>query len=175
MEHTIVFLGDSLTEWGNWQELFPEKNIVNCGIAGDTTVDILSRLEPVIQHNPMKLFLLAGINDFGNGKDTEAVFTNYQKIVSLLVGACPTLKIYLLSVLPVNPDRFFNPLLDDRKIAELNTKIEKLALTDGYVFIDMHTSFLGANGGLDDELSPDGLHLNNDGYLLWKSLIEKYL
>ena len=174
-KQSVVFLGDSLTEWGNWQELFPEKKIINCGIAGNTTGDILDRLEDVIKWNPQKLFLMAGINDLGNGDDAETTFTNYKKIVCRLEEACSGSEIYLLSVLPIDTDRFYNPKLDEQQITQLNARIRNLAVGKGCNFIDMFDVFLAEDNNLNDELSPDGLHLNNDGYLLWKSLVEKYL
>ncbi len=173
MAQNIVFLGDSLTEWGKWNDLFPGENIINCGVAGDTTFDILQRLDAVIQQNPGKIFLMAGINDLGDGDDPVHVIANYREIVRRLSEVCPNL--YLLSVLPVNTDRFFNPKLDGRQIILLNSEIIKLAPEKGCSFIDMHNYFADENNCLDDELSPDGLHLNKDGYILWKSLIEPFL
>ena len=38
---TILFLGDSLVEWGDWHSLLPEHNIINRGMAGETTTNII--------------------------------------------------------------------------------------------------------------------------------------
>ena len=39
-----VMLGDSLTHWGEWSELFPGKSISNRGIAGDEIRNIFLAL-----------------------------------------------------------------------------------------------------------------------------------
>lgn len=37
----IVFLGDSIIEGANWDELFDNPNILNRGVSGDTSEDVL--------------------------------------------------------------------------------------------------------------------------------------
>ena len=67
----IVFLGDSLT-WGGYGGNFvtevakqmPEHNIINEGIGGDTVVNLLRRVEEVIEtHKPDAMFVMVGGND----------------------------------------------------------------------------------------------------------------
>jgi lysophospholipase L1-like esterase len=67
----IAFLGDSLT-WGgyggNFVELIaaqmPEHEIINAGAAGDTVVNLLRRVEAVIdEHAPEAMFVMVGGND----------------------------------------------------------------------------------------------------------------
>lgn len=67
----IVFLGDSLT-WGGYGGNFvaevakqlPEHEIINAGEGGDTVVNLLRRLENVIdQHQPDAMFVMVGGND----------------------------------------------------------------------------------------------------------------
>jgi hypothetical protein len=41
----IVMIGDSITDGAEWHEMFPQLNIVNRGISGDTTVGVLNRLD----------------------------------------------------------------------------------------------------------------------------------
>lgn len=67
----IVFLGDSLT-WGGYGGNFvaevtkqlPEHEIINAGEGGDTVVNLLRRLDGVIeQHEPDAMFVMVGGND----------------------------------------------------------------------------------------------------------------
>ena len=62
----IVFLGDSLIDFFPIQDFFPRVKIYNRGIAGDTTKDLLKRLDNVIELKPSKLFLQIGTNDLVN-------------------------------------------------------------------------------------------------------------
>lgn len=67
----IVFLGDSLT-WGGYGgdfvawvgELLPEYEIINAGVGGDTVVNLLWRLDSVLEaHAPDAVFVMVGGND----------------------------------------------------------------------------------------------------------------
>jgi lysophospholipase L1-like esterase len=67
----IVFLGDSLT-WGGYGGNFvdevakemPEHTIINEGVGGDTVVNLLRRVESVIEeHKPDAMFVMVGGND----------------------------------------------------------------------------------------------------------------
>ncbi|HVU56438.1 MAG TPA: hypothetical protein VHD83_15340 [Puia sp.] len=39
-----IFLGNSITEYGDWQRLLHDARVINRGIAGDNTFGILDRL-----------------------------------------------------------------------------------------------------------------------------------
>ena len=53
-----LFLGDSITEYYDLDKYYPDLPVVNSGIAGDTTEDILNDMEGrVYQYNPSKIFL----------------------------------------------------------------------------------------------------------------------
>lgn len=67
----IGFLGDSLT-WGGYGGNFveevakqlPEHDIINAGEGGDTVINLLRRLDSVLEmHNPDVLFVMVGGND----------------------------------------------------------------------------------------------------------------
>ena len=59
----VMFLGNSITEGGNWGELLGDKSIINRGIGGDVTFGIMKRLDDVVIRRPSKIFILIGIND----------------------------------------------------------------------------------------------------------------
>ena len=48
----IVFIGDSITEGGIWNEFLPQYNVVNRGVGGDKASDILQRLDSFISVKP---------------------------------------------------------------------------------------------------------------------------
>lgn len=67
----IVFLGDSLT-WGGYggnfvqvvAEQLPDHEIINAGVGGDTVVNLLRRLDDVLEkHEPDAMFVMVGGND----------------------------------------------------------------------------------------------------------------
>lgn len=66
----IVFLGDSLT-WGGYggdfvaevARLLPQHEIINAGNGGDTVVNLLNRLDKVLELQPDAVFVMVGGND----------------------------------------------------------------------------------------------------------------
>ena len=58
----VVMLGDSITEGGIWNEWFPNQNILNRGIGGETAPQVLARTHTAISE-PKAVFLLKGTND----------------------------------------------------------------------------------------------------------------
>src|SRR5437899_1727406 len=59
----IIFLGNSIMEFGDWQKLLHDSTVINRGVAADNTFGVLDRLEDVIIRQPGKLFIEIGIND----------------------------------------------------------------------------------------------------------------
>ena len=61
-------------------------------------------------------------------------------------------------------------LLDARiPYSSRNPEIEKLATKYGYSFVDLFSDFADEDGYLKKELTPDGIHLNDKGYLKYSS------
>lgn len=171
----IIFLGDSLTEWGNWPKLFPKHNILNYGIAGNTTTDIINRLKDLKQHKPNKLFFMAGINDLGDQEKPENIFSNYENIFHYIKKEFVGLQLHILSVLPVHFNMIIKPAITPGNIQLLNSYLKKLAISNQAIFINMAPAFSDNFGNLNPLYTNDGLHLNTEGYLIWKQEIEKYI
>ena len=84
----IVMLGNSITAECEWSELLQNKSILNRGIIGDGTFDILARLTPIIQAKPRKIFLLIGVNDL-LFHPLSIIGDNYEKIVKRIKTETP--------------------------------------------------------------------------------------
>ena len=78
-EVKIMMLGDSITDEGEWNELWGEI-VQNRGISGDTTSGVLDRLYTV-NTNLKEVYIMIGVNDIMRGAKAEDVFSNYKKIV----------------------------------------------------------------------------------------------
>jgi len=66
----VVFLADSITQTGKWEDFFPDSPTRNRGIAGDTTRRVLARVPEVARGHPAKVFVLIGTNDVSTGTGT---------------------------------------------------------------------------------------------------------
>lgn len=170
----IVFLGDSITDEGDWSELFPALPVENRGIGGDTTLGVLNRLHQVIALQPSQIFLMIGTNDLCFGRSIPDTIANYRQILTRLHAELPNTRISIQSVLPFNDALFpSNSLRTNANIKLLNI-IQKLAQAYHDPYIDLTPAFSGPSGSLPAQYTSDGLHLNAAGYLLWREQI-KYL
>ena len=172
---SILFLGDSLTDEGEWVELLGNTNIVNRGISGDTTRRILNRLDAVVDTKPKQIFLMVGINDFVNEKKSiEEVLSKYKVILEELQKKIPQTEVFIQSVLPVNNNLTYF-LQDNQKVIEFNSKLKVLATEFNYQYIDVFSNLADSENQLDAKYTTDGVHLNGKAYLIWKEAVEKYV
>jgi lysophospholipase L1-like esterase len=171
---SVVMVGDSLTGGAEWRELFPEVGIANRGIDGDTTGGVLDRLSGIVSVHAGKIFIMIGINDFADTeKSVEAVFGNYTKIVAALKpgGA----QVFVQSTLLCNERKaaWKSCAAANAKIKLLNEKLAAPGHGE-FTFIDINRK-LADEGGLKSELTYDGVHLNGNGYLLWRDEIAPFV
>lgn len=164
----IIFLGDSITEMGEWSELFGKTDLKNRGIAGDTTTGILKRLPAIAELKPSKIFMMIGINDlYVERRTSAAIINNYRQILEYLSEQTPETKVYIQSILPVE-NKHFLP-----QIQVINQHLSKLARDFNYEYLELYSHFINQQNELDSQYSDDGIHVNGKGYLLWKKLISE--
>ena len=94
----VVFVGDSITEGGRWSEWLPGVDVINRGISGNTTQDILDRMHHIVSVKPDKLFLMIGVNDLNKRLGAEVALANYTKLFDLIDAQLPLTEIYVQSV-----------------------------------------------------------------------------
>ena len=173
----IIFLGNSITQIGNWKKLLNDSTAINRGIAGDITFGVLKRLNDVISRQPSKLFLLIGINDIGRDIPDAVIADNIRKIIVRVQAGSPATKIYVQSILPVNPDVPNFPQHYDKQEHVLNTNklIKKVAEDTHCTFVNIHDLFTDKQGRLDAKYTADGLHLTpaGNGYETWVAWLRK--
>jgi lysophospholipase L1-like esterase len=172
---SIVFLGNSITEGGQWHELTGNSNIINRGIGGDITFGVLQRVDEVIRHKPSKVFILIGINDIGKDIPDAVIADNCRKIILRLQKGSPETRIYLQSILPLNPDVRGFPQHYDKQSHVVNTNklLANVARSTTVTFLDLHALFLDADQNLDEKFTADGLHLNESAYKKWVAFLKK--
>ncbi len=172
-DNQIVMLGNSITAECEWSELLQNKSIINRGIIGDGTFDILDRLTPIIQAKPRKIFLLIGVNDL-LFHPLSIIGENYEKIVKRIKTETPETELYLESVLPIHNDLRRNGLKND-DINALNGQIFELSKKYKAIYIDLASKLKNTEGSLQEELSLDGIHLNGKGYQILGENLRRYI
>lgn len=163
-----VLLGDSLSLWFPGDRLPPNRVWLNQSISGDTTTGILNRLTAFAQVRPQVVYLMAGINDLKNGASDRAILQNLHQIVQRLRRTHPNAQIVVQSILPTRS----LPIASGR-IVQLNHQLQAIARQQGAYFLDVHTRMADRDGYLRPELTTDGLHLNQQGYAVWQTLLQQ--
>jgi lysophospholipase L1-like esterase len=174
----IIFLGNSITDGGEWTELFRNKNVKNRGISGDRTEGVLFRLNEVTRSKPAKVFLLIGINDLAHGTLKDSVFQNICTIAQNIRKYSPKTKVFIQSILPVNPvyGLFQTHTNKTPEVLWINGQLKSWCEKEDFQFVDLFSQFKCADSNLlNPELTNDGLHLTGDGYLFWVKIIKPYI
>lgn len=188
----LYFLGDSITRrWGtsdeqykhfyeNWKQNFWGWNAANFGWGGDTTQNVLWRLEngELDNVNPKVIVLMIGTNNIGKISPTANpdpriadVTKGIKAILDLCRGKAPNAKIILMSIFPRNDNMEVMPTIN-----AINKKIEKFADGKKIKFVDVTKKMADKNGKLFAGITvSDGLHLDVKGYQVWADAIKPQL
>lgn len=163
----IVCLGDSIT-WGfpfgpqdSWVAMLQKQlqaEIINRGINGNTTSDMLARFDRhVLQAKPTHLILMGGINDVVCQDPFDLIVYNLQTMVEKAMAAGITVILGTPTAVDYPPW--------ERTLQRLREWIHKLAVQLNLTVIDFHRAFYDQEGNLrTDLLLPDGGHPTRSGY-----------
>lgn len=176
-KHSIVFLGNSLTQGGDWNFWFPQRKIANRGISGDNTEGVLARLHEITDAKPTKLFLMIGINDISQNYKNDYLCKNFENIIRKVLTESPETTIYIQSILPVNNDfgRYKRLIDKEKQIEDLNNRLKKLCKKENIRYVDLYSLFLQNKCKLNSAYTTDGLHLNESGYQVWIKAISNMI
>lgn len=170
----IVFLGNSITEGGNWKRLLKDSTIINRGIAGDNTFGMLARLDEVVALKPSSLFILIGTNDLSKKIPVEAIIENIFAIVSQVKAGSPKTKIFVQSIFPVNEtvEKFPTQFNNGSNILIINDQLSRYGERLRYTYVDVYSKLLDDQGRLHKNYTWDGLHLTAAGYQRWVEVLK---
>lgn len=174
----IIFLGNSITNGGEWAELFDNPHVKNRGISGDVCMGVYDRLDAILKGSPAKIFLLIGINDVDRGASADTIVERIGMIVDKIRKDSPSTKIYLQSVLPVSDHyKMFNGHTSCWQVVpEINKGLVRLAADRGVKYIDLYSHFIdNTTGKMNIEYTNDGLHLLGKGYKKWVGIVKPYV
>ena len=167
----LVFIGDSLTEWHDWEKRFPEHRVLNLGISGETVEGLLGRRDRIreIVKDPDAVFLMTGINNLLS--ERYGIEVPYREVVRNYATWWKGAKIVVQSILPVDM-----PWIKSDLIRDVNRRLKELAREEGVEYLDVYSAFVDADENVKPGfLSEDGVHLAAKGYEAWAGKVGKYL
>jgi lysophospholipase L1-like esterase len=188
----VYFEGDSITRrWGtsdeqyktfleNWRRNFFGWNAADFGWGGDTTQNILWRLQngELDGVNPKVIVLMAGTNNVGRKSpegDVEAraadVTRGIKAILETFRRKAPRATIILMGITPRNDNMAVMPLID-----RINARIAKFADGKKVRYLNINDRLADKDGKLYEGMTAgDGLHLDVKGYQVWADALKPIL
>lgn len=183
----VYFLGDSITRrWQgtdypehkqNWDRNFFGRNAADFGWGGDTTQNVLWRLEhgELDGVNPKVIVLMIGTNNVGGSPppDEEAFAEDVSRGIRAILDLCrqkaPQARIILVGITPrnTNGSPAVMPTID-----RINARIAQFADGQTIRYLNINDKLADANGKLFEGVTDDGLHLSNKGYQIWADALE---
>jgi lysophospholipase L1-like esterase len=152
--------GNKQSQYCYWMmNAHPEWNVLNKGVNGQRSDEILSRFgRDVLQEKPKAVIVLAGVNDIYQGRTSASVEGNLEAMYTLAErsGIVPL----AATILPYNtagPE-------ESESIRQVNAWVESASKAPGRLFCDTNLAVREkANPNLLAS-SPDGLHPDVEGY-----------
>lgn len=174
----IIFIGNSITNGGEWFELFDNKNVKNRGINADTAPGVYDRLDQIVKGKPAKIFLLIGINDLSRGTSPDSIVGYIERITRKIKADTPQTRLYIQSLLPVNDqfEMYAGHVSRWKEVPVINDKLKAMAVKEQVMYIDLFSHFKEKDSDkMDIQYTNDGLHLMGDGYFKWVEVIRPYV
>lgn len=170
----VLFIGSSSIQmWKSLAEDFPQTKVINRGFGGSEIGDSTYYVDRIVApYRPRLIVFYAGDNDLASGKSPQSVFEAYKEFVTRVKANLPGVRIAFISI---KPSLARVALI--QKMRAANELIRSYAARDKHLaYIDVFTKMLGPDGQPRPELfGPDGLHMNRQGYSLWREVIAPYL
>lgn len=184
----IYFEGDSITRrWGtsdeqykhflaNWRENFFGWNAANFGWGGDTTQNILWRLNngELDNVNPKIIVLLAGTNNVGkqspqvNDPRASEIPHGIKAILEVCRKKAPKATIILMGIFPRNDNMAVMPIINS-----INQQLAKFADGKRIRYLNINDKLADKDGKLFEGMTiSDGLHLEVKAYQVWADALK---
>ena len=165
----IVLIGDSITEgWSLMDpDFFSNNNLINRGISGQTSPQMLIRFkQDAVNLEPKLIIINAGTNDIAanTGPSTpEMIIDNITSMAE--IGLKNSVNVALSTILPV--ERYdWNETIKDapEMISKVNSFLKKYSENNNLIFIDYYSSLVNENKGMNTSYANDGVHPTKEGY-----------
>jgi hypothetical protein len=156
-----------------WEDLYKDFNLyypVNLGFGGSTLEACVFYFQRIMEpYDPEHIIIYAGDNDLGDGKKPDEVHNFFIQLCDLMNECFGNVPVTYISIKPslarwqINDAiKYTNKLIKqtiDRKINNIH-------------FVDVYSSMIAQDGlPLHKLYADDGLHLSNEGYELWKTIL----
>lgn len=170
----ILFVGSSsIRKWEDMERTFASYDVMNRGIGGAKVNDIIFYLNDIVfPYHPREIVLYVGENDIPDGATPDTVLERTKKLITGIRERLPETPITYISIKPSpSRDKYIQTVQDANSLIK-----EYLETQHKITWVDVFTPMLTKDGNSRPEIfQSDMLHLNKDGYKIWKELIQPTL
>jgi lysophospholipase L1-like esterase len=170
----ILFAGSSsIVKWTTLAADFPGKVVINRGFGGSELSDLLHYADRIVlPYAPARIVIYGGENDLQQGQNAAAVHATFRALCEKVHAALPETRVGFIALKPSPSRAKILPA-----VLEANRLIAAECARDPRrTFIDIYPLMLGTDGQPRRELFvQDMLHLNPDGYAVWRPLVARFL
>lgn len=171
----ILFVGSSsFTIWKNLQEMFSGYKVLNRGFGGSSLPDVQRYREDIIfPYEPKQIVIYCGENDIASDTvDSKMAAERFKTLFRQIRERLPGVPIVFVSIKPSPSRAKYMPVMK-----QANQIIKNFLWQQSNVnYVDVYSRMLDINGKPRAELfGEDMLHMNQDGYRIWKESLQPYL
>lgn len=165
----VVFTGSSsIRMWKGLAQDFPGVQILNTGFGGSQASDLLHYLDAlVLQYRPAQVFIYEGDNDLAEGKRPRRVLKTLETLTKRIQDSYPQTPVVWIAAKPSISRWHLRG-----KYRRFNRKLERRAgKTPAVDFANVWHPMLNGRRLKTGLFIEDGLHMNAEGYRIWREVI----
>ncbi len=174
----IAFFGDSRVVLANWDEAYPDRDVVNLGVGGDIVEGAIQRVRLLEALDVKYCFLAIGVNNCSIESFSRTSFRdNYDTLLTGLEELGITVYVNTIAGVTTVNSTFTSAFVQKmtKNIVAANEIIRDLADEHGLTLIEMANGMNNSNHTLKDEYSADGIHFSVLGNEFWFDSLRPYV
>ena len=171
----ILFTGSSsIRKWNDLERTFSNYTVLNRAIGGAVINDISFYLKPlVLIYKPRQVVLYVGENDLPDTASTpDSIFNRTKALLRTIRDSLPGVPIVYISIKP-SPvrEKYINKAIASNELIR-----NFISTQTNMSFVDVFKRMLTKEGKPRPDLFvEDMLHMNEQGYSIWRKTIKPYL
>lgn len=169
----LFYGSSSFRLWKQLPTAFPGIRVLNRGFGGCQLSDLVQYFDRVVlPHHPAVLLIYGGDNDIAQGESAEVVAQDFEALVRRVRETMPQTHVVFVAVKASPSREKFRAVQDDA-----NSRVRRFARWHRRVhYLDSVAPLLAGDGRPDPGFFvSDRLHLNDEGYRRWQSIVDARL